>query len=215
MTGEAMTVGAITCSDCGTALAPSKARKGTMCKGCTARANARSPEARAKASAALRKAWQRPDERAARVASMTEANRRPDMIERRRELGKVLNNVTRFATPLPAGHPSRIQAGRTLTERRIGWCPPAYRPLYERLTVNDGFRAAEARQIVEAQITADVAAMRKGELSPGQFMAVREAARWISERAPRQPAQDQPAYRRTHNQAANDAAGTAVQEKRP
>lgn len=203
----------LACSACGAALAPSRDRKGTMCKGCTARANSRSPEARAKASAAMRKSWQRPAERAARVASMTEANRRPDMIERRRELGKALSNITRFAAPLPAGHPSRVQAGRTLTERRIGWCPPAYRPLYERLTVNDGFRAAEARAIVEDQIAADVAAMRKGELSPGQFMAVREAARWISERAPRQSTQSQPAQGRTHNQTANAAAGTAVQEK--
>lgn len=184
MNAPAMNGAAITCSDCGAALAPSKDRKGTRCKGCTARANSRSPEARAKASAAMRQAWRRPEERAARVASMTEANRRPDMVERRRELGKQLNNVVRYAAPLPAGHPSRAQAGRTLTERRIGWCPPAYRALYARLTGHDGFRAAEARAIVEKQIAADVAAMRRGELSPGQFMAVREAARWMSERAP-------------------------------
>lgn len=174
---------ALTCSDCGAALAPSKYRKGTRCKGCTARANSRSPEARAKASAAMRQAWRRPEERAARVASMTEANRRPDMIELRRVLGRQLNNVARYAKPLPAGHPSRVQAGRTLTERRIGWCPPAYRPLYSHLTEIDGFRAAEARAIVEKQIEADVSAMRAGQLPPGQFMAVREAARWIKDRA--------------------------------
>ena len=50
---------ALTCSDCGAALAPSKYRKGTRCKGCTARTNSRSPEARAKASAAMRRAWRR------------------------------------------------------------------------------------------------------------------------------------------------------------
>ncbi|KUO53179.1 MAG: hypothetical protein APF82_00905 [Sphingomonadales bacterium BRH_c42] len=174
---------ALICSDCGTALAPSKQRKGTRCKSCTARAMSRNPATRAKISAAMRKNWSDPDQRAARVASMTEANRRPDMIEHRRALGKALNNIGRFARPLPAGHPSRVQAGRTLTERRLAWCPPAYRPLYARLTEIDGFRAKEARAIVEDQIASDLAAMRKGSLSPSQFMAAREAARWIRERA--------------------------------
>lgn len=174
---------ALICSDCGTALSPSKQRKGTRCKSCTARAMSRNPATRAKISAAMRKNWADPDQRAVRVASMTEANRRPDMIEHRRALGKALNNIGRFARPLPAGHPSRVQAGRTLTERRLAWCPPAYRPTYARLTEIDGFRAKEARAIVEDQIASDLSAMRKGSLPPSQFMAAREAARWIKDRA--------------------------------
>lgn len=176
-----MTAGLI-CSDCGAGLSPSKQRKGTRCKSCTARAMSRNPATRAKISAAMRKNWADPDQRAARVASMTEANRRPDLIEHRRVMGKALNNIGRFARPLPAGHPSRVQAGRTLTERRLAWCPPAYRDVYARLKEIDGFRAEEARAIIEGQIAADLSAMRKGTLPPGRLIMVREAARWIGAR---------------------------------
>lgn len=171
------------CSDCGTGLRPSTRRKGTRCKSCATRAIMRDPATRAKVSAAMRRKWADPEQRAARVAIMTEVNRRPEMIAQRRALGKALNNITRFARPLPAGHPARVQAGRTLTERRLAWCPPGYRPDYARLKEIDGFRAKDARAIIEGQIAADLAAMRKGTLPPGRLIMVREAARWIRERA--------------------------------
>ena len=43
--------------------------------------------------------------------------------------------------------------------------------------------AAQAREIIEQQIAADIQALRTGTLPAGQFMAVRAAARWIRERA--------------------------------
>lgn len=171
----------INCSDCGADLKPSRQRKGTRCKPCTARHCSRDAEARAKISAASKRNWADPKLRAARVASMTAANRRPEIVERARQRGKIHNNVARFAKPLPAGHPLRVQAGKTLTERRIGWCPPCYREAYHSLKQNDGFRAAEARSIIEAQIDRDLAAMRKGTLPPGEFMAARETLRWLNE----------------------------------
>jgi len=173
------------CSDCGAEIKPSKRRKGTRCKRCTAIAVTRDPANQAKRSAALRRVWADPAQRASRVASMTEANRRPEMVAIRREHGKRLDHARRFAVPAcgPAGSPSRVSAGKALTEFRLGWCPPGWRDAYRRLCYVDGFRAAEARHILEDQIAADVRALQAGTLPPGRTIEVREAARWVRERA--------------------------------
>lgn len=173
------------CTECAAPISAGKWRKTTLCRSCAARANARRPEVIAKMSAASKRTWADPDVRARRVATMTEFNRSLAQRELRRAAGLVNQNVTRFAPCLPAGHPSRVQAGKTLTERRIGWCPPSWRADYTRLQSHDNFTAAEARAIIEQQIAADLAALKAGTLPAHRTIEVRAAARWIRERGER------------------------------
>ena len=174
-------VAAGSCTDCGAAIRLGKWRKTTLCRACAARANARRPEVIAKMSAASLRTWADPDVRARRVATMTQFNRSLAQRELRRAAGLANQNVVRFAPCLPAGHPSRVKAGATLTERRIGWCPPVWRGEYQRLQRDADFTAAEARAIIEQQIAADLAALKAGTLPASRTIAVREAARWVRE----------------------------------
>lgn len=177
MTGEV-----VTCSHCPATFVRRRDRKGTRCKACTARANSRAATSRAKRGATMRAIWADPDSRAARVETMTIANREPGKVANLREVGKRLNNVARFAHPLPAGHPARVAAGRTRTEQRLGWCPPSYRDDYRALVDKRGFTAAEARGVIESQIGADLKALRLGTIPPGRMMLVRAVMRWMRDR---------------------------------
>lgn len=170
------------CTECSAPITWGKWRKTTLCKPCAARANMKRPEVIAKMSAASKRTWADPEVRSRRVATMTEFNRSLAQREIRRAAGLVNQNVVRFAPCLPAGHPSRVRAGRTLTERRVGWCPPVWRDEYQRLQSNGNFSAAEARGIIEQQIAADLAALKAGTLPPHRTIEVREAARWLRDK---------------------------------
>ncbi len=183
MNGAASLPAVLACSDCGAALKPCPRRKGTRCKPCTARATATDPAVKAKMSAGTTRRWAQPGERAKHSALLkARFAAHPEWIERARRLGNEHNNLARFAKPFPAGHPSRISAGRKRTERLLGWCPPGYREAYRHMTNIDGLRAPEARRIIEGQIAADVKALNAGTLPVAQFLTVRAAARWIRER---------------------------------
>ena len=144
------------CTDCGSALAHNPRRLGTRCKPCNARAIARSPETRRIVAAKMTARWADDKQRGKLVAAITKTCNRPEIRAARQEQGRRDMNVVRFAKPAPPGSPSRIRAGRTLRESRIGWCPMEYRAEYQRMRDNGNFTAAEARRIIEDQIERDL-----------------------------------------------------------
>lgn len=181
-------VPALACSECGAALKPNPRRKGTLCRPCAARAMAISPDKREKCRIAMNRRFQEPGYKQLHVARCTAGTRRalqedPEFRAMRAEQGRRVGLLGLGKEKNAAGSPARVKAGRKRTETMMAWCPALYRDEYRRLVRTKLIRAPEARQIVEEQIAADIAAMRKGQLPPARFMAVREAARWIRERA--------------------------------
>lgn len=140
------------CSDCGRALPHNPRRKGTRCRPCTARAIAISPEHRAACSRAMSRRWGNPND-AAVLSRAISAGISPEERARRAARGRICCNARAAA----AGSEARRRAAFSLSQTRMGWCPVEYRDDYRRLRANGGFRAPEARRIIEQQIARDAA----------------------------------------------------------
>ena len=157
-----------TCSDCSTAI--SNISKSGRCRACnTARKN-KDPEQTAKRMAGKREAMKDPIKyaRACQVArdnirkAMADPVRRAKAVER----GKV-KAALHFNTPEGrawANRPEvRARAGKTLSETRMGWCPPDYRQQYHDLMRLRVCSAEEGRNLILEQIAKD---KRETNLSP-------------------------------------------------
>lgn len=95
--------------------------------------------------------WADP-EQAAALARAISAGITDEEKERRRQRGKICCNCRAAA----AGSEARQRAGRSLSQTRLGWCPPEYREEYFWLRRNYKMRAPEARAIIEGQMARDV-----------------------------------------------------------
>lgn len=141
----------LSCTECGTALPRNPRRKGTRCKSCASRARVQSEAHRAAASRAMTRRWADP-EQAAALARAISSGITDEEKERRRQRGKICCNCRAAA----AGSEARQRAGRSLSQTRLGWCPPEYREEYFWLRRNYKMRAPEARAIIEGQMARDV-----------------------------------------------------------
>ncbi|MFA5989703.1 MAG: hypothetical protein WC803_08870 [Sphingomonas sp.] len=177
---------ALICSDCRKPLKPNPRRKGTRCKPCSARAIATSPAHREAASRAMSRRWANPNEAFA-LGRAISAGIGPEERERRRARGMICCNARAAA----AGTEARLKAGRSLSRTRLGWLPMYYRDEYFNLRNNHKYSAAEARKIIEAQMSRDLerySATGKLQQSPRLQAAAAE-------------------IEQSHKRAAEDAAG--------
>ena len=134
------------------------------CRSCCARAITACPKARAKARASLIERMRDPETRAQHVARSTAGIRRkmaedPAFAANRREQGRRCGLSLASHKAHPAGSPSRIRAGQSVSATRLAWCPPTYRDAYRGLIKRHGIKGAEARRMIEAQVAADRARM--------------------------------------------------------
>lgn len=153
------------CSECGDPLPieGNARRKGALCKPCSARAAAKSPEHREAVSRVMTRRWNDPKERARLMKAIKIGSNRPEVIEMRRRLGRMNQNCTAAA----AGSEARKKAGRTLSKRKLGWLPDHYRPEYFKLRINHKYSAAEARLFIEDQMERDLDRIEaRGLLAP-------------------------------------------------
>jgi hypothetical protein len=151
---EIQAVTAPVCRDCGVSLKPFK-RSRMQCRSCMCREISSTPEARAKISAAMKRHWNDADARARHEAAIAAWLQRP-------ETAQIYQT-----------------AGREAAARRLSWCPPAYRDLYQYLRRGKEIPAAQARAMTEAQITADIKAAQAGRLDQAAFVRARDAAHYL------------------------------------
>jgi hypothetical protein len=150
-----------TCTECRAALAHNPRRKGTMCRSCAARARVKSDAHRAMAAAAMTRRWADPDQRArlvkaARRGLHERLDHDPDFKTRRLDQCRANGLKSAHLVNTPAGSPQRRKAAQRLTENKLGWCPLEYWDEYRNLRVNGGFRAVDARRMIEDQIERDL-----------------------------------------------------------
>lgn len=147
------------CSTCAVPLADNPRRKGTMCRSCTARAMATSDAHRQKAAAAMRRRWLTDGAHLAQaVRDGLRAKLASDEGFRARRLDHCRANGLKVVHLLntPAGSPTRRIAAMRMANTKLSWCPIEYRDEYRRLRINGGFRARDARRIIEQQIERDL-----------------------------------------------------------
>ena len=162
------------CDSCGEPLKQIKQRKTLTCRTCHARRM--SPGNLPKLAAAREERWADPNERA-RSGVIASENRRRRMAEdpafaaRLREncraMGVGGNGFNRF----PKGSPERMAAGRRARATKLAWCPMEYRDEYQRLMSAYGYRAPEARAMIEEQVERD----RQAYLATGQLQQAARA----------------------------------------
>ncbi len=176
----------MTCTDCGASITAFARRKTTLCKPCSARANARDPKLCAQRRAKMRQNLSDPAYAAAHAKRVGDGIRRkiatdPAFAEKRRQQGLRFAALRMGGCHLPAGHPSRIAAGMKRVETVLGWCAPAYRDDYRTLLYRHGVPAAEARQAMLQQIFVDLRDFRSGKMLDREtFTKARDAARYYA-----------------------------------
>ena len=141
----------------------------------TGRRLAADPEMQARSRAGHAKWLASPGQRERLRERLREAAKRdaatPEGRARRSELGKQ-NADAMFRPDVRERNQStevRRRAGRVNSSRRLGWCPLEYRRLYRHLVNDVGMPAAEARRMVEQQISIDLSRYRR----TGELQAVR------------------------------------------
>jgi len=147
------------CKTCGCALGPRN--KSGYCRPHIAARNAADPVWRAKqADGVRRKLSHDPVYLDQKRAAARALSADPDIVERR---------TRRFRQDKvwEAGHRAaldpevRARAGRSISERRLGWCPVHLRAEYTDLIRRKRFTAAEARAMIEDQNELDMARWRR------------------------------------------------------
>lgn len=123
--------------------------------------NLRSPITEARRQAALRAKWEndpawRAEVRARMKKVGTEAGRDPVLTARRREHGKI-QYATYLNTPEVRAKvkATRPMVGKKIRDKKLAWCPPAYRDEYLFLLKNKKVRKAEAKEMILATIDLD------------------------------------------------------------
>lgn len=149
--------GPTSCSDCREPLKPNPRRQGTRCKPCNARHIATSPSHREAVSKAMSRRWNDAQERRKLSQAISVGCLKPEVRLERSRRGKICCNARAAA----AGSEARRKAGASLSKTRLGWLPASYRPAYFQLRQNDGFRAPEARRIIEGEMVRDLKKFRE------------------------------------------------------
>lgn len=140
---------------------------GERCRRCSTIALNADPEFQAKRLAGLRSAAAlQPGTEQRRRAGRKSAQKRMANPFYTAWLKNLVKNVVQPASQTAEARAKRddAAAGRKISERKLSWCPVEYRSEYRRLVVSKGIKAAEARQIILAQIKADRA--KADNLSP-------------------------------------------------
>lgn len=143
------------CSDCGKQITAQS--KSGRCRACGLRHNLSDPEVNARRIANMTKTWAQPEQREKRRIRSREAIRRkieadPGFAEMKRQQGKRLAASRAGTDGRPAGHESRIRAGKSISKTRMGWCPEEWRPQYNDLIRRKGLKRAQAKAIIEDEI---------------------------------------------------------------
>lgn len=143
-----------TCSDCP---APISRKSKGRCRPCSARYMNTNTEIIAKRAVSVAIALARPEVKAASAARLRRYldNMPEEHRERRREHGRrqYANVLSRpDVLEKSSSQDARARAGRAHTDRRLGWCPPERRVEYRDLIYKHHMRAAEAREMIEAEI---------------------------------------------------------------
>jgi len=102
--------------------------------------------------------------------------RKPETMEQRTRYFRE-NRVWELGTAAqPAGSEARKRAGRTISAKRLAWCPPYLRKQYLTL-IRNHYGQEEARRIVLDQEAADIERMRRkmGEIRPISIKAATHA----------------------------------------
>lgn len=147
------------CHECSTELHP-RNRSG-YCRRHISGANAANPEwAERQRAGVRRKIASDPAYADDLRRRATEASKRNDP-EKLRERWTANRYWERGNADRPAGHPSRIQTGRSLSAYRLADIPPHLREDYRRLTAVQHFTAAEARAIIFDQHEAEMRRWRR------------------------------------------------------
>lgn len=138
-------------------------------------------------SVAMRKRWADPEQkqalRSAMSASVSDrmAND-PVFAEKRRAISRANGHKATARLNTPAGSLQRKQAGITLTNTRLAWCPPTFRDDYRALRIKHRLTAVETRSAILAEVAHKIEQYQKGTLPLGEFYKVRAAITYLAER---------------------------------
>lgn len=147
------------CRDCSGPI--SRQSKTGRCKACSARHLNSTPEIAARRDAGRARYYATPGVKEAHAARLADYNRNipPEHREQRRQHGlRIAREVLARPDVLARSNSpeAKRKAGAARTERVLGWCPPELRARYRELCASQRLSAAEARQIIEAEIPGTV-----------------------------------------------------------
>lgn len=174
-----------TCSDCSAPI--TDISNSGRCRSCNVIRNNKKPELVAKRMEGKRRSMSDPIKyaRACQIARDNIRKAMSDPVKRAKasELGKV-KAALYFNTPEGrawANRPEvRARAGRSISEARLGWCPPEYREQYHSLMRLKVCNAAEGRAMIEEQIKADRERLRNLSPFERQERALRNGAQLVA-----------------------------------
>lgn len=145
-----------------------KAKGAGHCRGCAGAAIHANPEHAARRLEGIRKKYADPDFRAERgdLIKRNVAHLADDPVhkERLRERGRTLQREHVRKTDFHAvvhSPEARAKRGASITERRLGWCPPELRQAYRDFVRCKGLTAAEARAAIEDILAAPAREARR------------------------------------------------------
>lgn len=141
-----------TCSDCPAPI--SRHAKG-RCRSCAAVYVNSDPEIQRRRREGMAAKFADPQFRAEQAARLRANASTPRAIELRRERGKEQARDVLFRPDVRARTmrpEARAQAGRSVQERALGWCPPERRDEYRTMVRSRQATAAEARRMIEETI---------------------------------------------------------------
>ncbi|KKW93884.1 hypothetical protein [Sphingobium chungbukense] len=175
---------------CGREIEERPRRKTRFCRSCCGRIFGSNPERAKKSSAAMKRLMADPSFKAAHVERTSAALREkaandPAEAERRRESGRALFRTGLGHAAQPPGSEARMRVGRMTTERHLSWCPEHLRGLYRDLTKSKGYLAADARQVIEAEMERERANRGRRLSFDEQLRRVQNGARLVSKFEPR------------------------------
>jgi hypothetical protein len=150
-----------TCSDCPAPI--SRSSRG-RCRPCAAAYVNGCPEIARRRRAALAAKFADPSFRAEQAARLAVSASTPRAIRLRRERGKEQAREVLFRPDVRAHTmrpEARARAGRSVSERALGWCPVARREEYRHLVRDKRIPAAEARAIILAELPGSVEHARR------------------------------------------------------
>jgi hypothetical protein len=175
---------------CGREIEERPRRKTRFCRSCCGRVHGSNPDRAKKSSAAMKRRMADPAFRTAHVERTSTALRAkiandPQEAERRRESGRALYRSGLGHAAQPPGSAPRMRVGRLTTERHLSWCPEHLRDVYRDLTNRKGYLAADARQVVEAEMERERANRGRRLSFDEQLRRVQNGARLVSRFEPR------------------------------
>lgn len=153
---------------CGKSCRDFPKRKTRFCVDCSRKANGRHPDKIRLSREAMKRRMADPVLKAAHLGRAHEGFRQriaqdPDFAARMSASGRHMGLSKAGHAAQPRGSEPRQRAAASRMKTILGWCPADYRAEYDHLVNSKRLKAAQAREVIERKIAADLKKMSPHE----------------------------------------------------